>query len=94
MGAHLLLRVRRPAADAFETVDYDFDSAGVELTRVISARQGSGLPQTKWKSPERTGSDLDAPQVSQQSAETMRISGVESACRVSANCRSPFAIER
>jgi LPS export ABC transporter permease LptF/LPS export ABC transporter permease LptG len=56
---------------------YDFDSAGVELTRVISGEAGKWLTASDMEISGAHWINLDAPQVSQQSAESMRISGVD-----------------
>lgn len=56
---------------------YDFDSRGVELTRVISGEAGKWLTANEMEISGAHWINLDAPQVSQQSAETMRISGVD-----------------
>ncbi|PYS86357.1 MAG: hypothetical protein DMF70_02450, partial [Acidobacteria bacterium] len=56
---------------------YDFDPRGVELTRVISGEAGKWLTASDMEISGAHWINLDAPQVSQQSAETMRISGVD-----------------
>ena len=56
---------------------YDFDSRGVELTRVISGEAGKWLTVSDMEISGAHWINLDAPQVSQQSAETMRIGGVD-----------------
>ncbi len=56
---------------------YDFDSRGVELTRVISGESGKWLSASDMEISGARWINLDAAQVSQQSAESMRISGVD-----------------
>jgi LPS export ABC transporter permease LptF/LPS export ABC transporter permease LptG len=56
---------------------YDFDSRGIELTRVISGEAGKWLTASDMEISGAHWINLDAPQVSQQSAESMRISGVD-----------------
>jgi len=56
---------------------YDFDSKGVQLTRVISGEAGKWLTASDMEISAAHWINLDTPQVSQQSAETMRISGVD-----------------
>jgi lipopolysaccharide export system permease protein len=56
---------------------YDFDARGVELTRVISGEAGKWLTASDMEISGAHWINLDAPQVSQQSAETMRIGGVD-----------------
>jgi LPS export ABC transporter permease LptF/LPS export ABC transporter permease LptG len=56
---------------------YDFDSRGVELTRVISGEAAKWLTASDMEISGAHWINLDAAQVSQQSAESMRISGVD-----------------
>jgi LPS export ABC transporter permease LptF/LPS export ABC transporter permease LptG len=56
---------------------YDFNSRGVELTRVISGEAGKWLTPNEMEISGAQWINLDAPQVSRQSAETMRIGGVD-----------------
>jgi len=56
---------------------YDFDARGVELKRVISGEAAKWLTANEMEISGAQWINLDAPQVSRQSAETMRISGVD-----------------
>ena len=56
---------------------YDFDARGVELTRVTSGEQGKWLTSSDMEIGGAQWISLDAPQVSRQSAQTMKISGVD-----------------
>src|SRR5260370_1152810 len=56
---------------------YDFDARGVELTHVISVEAAKWLTASELDISGAQWINLDAPQVSRQSAETMRISGVD-----------------
>src|SRR6266851_4210697 len=56
---------------------YDFDARGVDLKRVISGEAAKWLTANEMEISGAQWINLDAPQVSRQSAETMRISGVD-----------------
>jgi LPS export ABC transporter permease LptF/LPS export ABC transporter permease LptG len=56
---------------------YDFDARGVELTRVTSGEEGKWLTASDMDISSAKWINLDASQVSQQSAQTMKISGVD-----------------
>jgi LPS export ABC transporter permease LptF/LPS export ABC transporter permease LptG len=56
---------------------YDFDSRGVELIRVTSGEEGKWLTSSDMEIAGAQWISLDGPQVSQQSAATMKISGVD-----------------
>ncbi|HVS80396.1 MAG TPA: LptF/LptG family permease [Pyrinomonadaceae bacterium] len=56
---------------------YDFDAQGVELMRVTSGEEGKWLTASEMEIAGAHWISLDAPQVSRQSAETMRITGVD-----------------
>ena len=56
---------------------YDFDSQGVGLKRVVSGEEGKWLSQDEMEIAGAQWISLEAAQVSRQSAETMKISGVD-----------------
>jgi LPS export ABC transporter permease LptG len=56
---------------------YDFDAAGIELKRVISGEEGKWVKPGEMEIAGAQWINVDAPQVSRQTAATLRISGVD-----------------